>query len=700
MTRDYPIQQIRDIGIIAHIDAGKTTTTERVLFYTGIAHKMGEVHDGEAIMDWMEQERERGITITAAATTCFWVPRGKEDNPENKYRINIIDTPGHIDFTAEVQRSLRVLDGAVVLFDGVAGVEPQSETVWRQADGFKVPRICFVNKMDKTGASLEKSMESIREKLTPNAIPMQIPIGAEKDLKGVVDLLEMKALYSEGEWGEIIKEDSIPDNLKEKAEKLRAEIVEKIVAEDELLLEKYLQEKEISVEELRRALKKAVVSYKLVPVFCGSSLQNIGVQSVLDAVCYYLPSPEDLPPIQGVNPETDEIIERKPSDDEPFCALAFKVATDPYVGTLTYFRVYSGSLSQRSYILNATTGEKERIGRLIRMHSNQRQEIEGVSTGDIAATVGLKNTSTGHTLCDEEHPIILEEAIFPTPVISSSIKPKTREDVDKMGEVLARLMQEDPTFKAKRDDETAETVISGMGELHLEILADRMKREFGLNVELGRPRVAYKETITTNAQAEGKYIKQTGGRGQYGHVFIRIAPKETEEGFEFVNGIKEGVIPREFIPSVEKGMRQAMNKGVLAGYPLVNIEATLYDGSYHDVDSSDIAFQIAGSMALQKAVKDAKPVILEPIMSLEVVVPEKFFGDVIADLSSRRGSIKETSDRGNLKVVGAEVPLGEMFGYATIIRSLSQGRGTFTMEFDKYRKVPNNIAEEIIAGKR
>ncbi len=698
--REYPLERTRDIGIIAHIDAGKTTTTERVLFYTGIAHKIGEVHDGEAIMDWMEQERERGITISAAATTCFWVPQDKEDKKENKFRINIIDTPGHIDFTAEVQRSLRVLDGAVVVFDGVAGVEPQSETVWRQADEFSVPRICFINKMDKTGASFERSMKSIEEKLTPNAVAMQIPIGAEKEMKGVVDLLRMEAIYFEGEWGQITKRGEIPQELVEKAEEKRKEMVERIVSEDDALMEKYLEGEEISVDELRKALKNAVISYDLIPVFCGTALQNIGVQPLLDAVCYYLPSPQDLPPVKGTDPKTGEVIERKPEDDEPFTALAFKIASDPYVGTLTYFRVYSGTLTKRTYVLNATTGEKERVGRLIRMHSNEREEIEEVRAGDIAATVGLKDTATGHTLCDEDHPILLEEAVFPDPVITASIEPATREDRDKLGEVLSRLMKEDPTFKVRQDKETGETVISGMGELHLEILVDRMKREFGVDVNLGRPKVAYKEAIRSTAEAEAQYVKQSGGRGQYGHVYLRVSPKERGEGFEFVNDIREGTIPREFIPAVEKGIKKALNKGVVAGYPLVDVEAALYDGSFHEVDSSDMAFEIAGSMALRKAAQRANPVLLEPVMKLEVIVPEKFFGDVISDLNSRRGQIKKTFERRNLKVISAEVPLGEMFGYATSIRSLSEGRGTFTMEFDRYKKVPDNVAEEIIEGER
>lgn len=696
MPRECPIQKVRDIGIIAHIDAGKTTTTERILFYTGIAHKIGEVHDGEAIMDWMEQEKERGITITAAATTCFWKLCGSGE----EYRINIIDTPGHIDFTAEVQRSLRVLDGAIVVFDGVAGVEPQSETVWRQADKFLVPRICFINKMDKMGASFERSLDSIKEKLSLNAVAIQMPIGAEKNLEGVIDLLEMKALKFEGDWGQIVKEAKIPADFLEEAKKRRGELVEKIVAEDEKLLEKYLNKEEISVDELRKVLKEATISYNLVPVLCGSSLKNLGVQPLLDAVCYYLPSPADLPPVEGTNPETGETIIRKMSDDEKFTALAFKIANDPYVGTLTYFRVYSGYLRKRSNVLNTASGEKERIGRLIRMHANDRKEIDEVFAGDIVATVGLKSTSTGHTLCDPEAPILLEKAVFPEPVISAKIEPKTIDDRDKIGQALSRLVREDPTFRVKKDEETGETIISGMGELHLEIIVDRMKREFGVEVEMGRPQVAYRETILEEQEAEGRYVKQTGGRGQYGHVYLRVKPKERGTGFEFINEIKEGVIPKEFISAVEKGVKKSVMKGVLANYPLVDIQVILYDGSYHEVDSSDIAFEIAGSIALQDAVKRAKAILLEPAMDLEVVVPKRFFGDVIADLNARRGKIKETSDRLNLKVIRAQIPLGEMFGYATSLRSMTQGRGTFTMEFDCYEKLPENIAEEIIQGKR
>jgi len=698
--RQYPIEKYRDIGIIAHIDAGKTTMTERILFYTGISHKIGEVHDGQAIMDWMEQERERGITITAAATTCFWIPRHLERKKENEYRINIIDTPGHIDFTAEVQRSLRVLDGAVVVFDGVAGVEPQSETVWRQADKFSVPRICFINKLDRMGASFEGSLESIWQKLSPNAVALQIPIGLENDFSGVIDLLTMKAIKFEGDFGQIIKEEEIPTHLLEKAKEWREKMVEKIVAEDEKLLDKYFNGKEIEVSELKNVLRRGVLNYKLIPVFCGSALRNKGVQLLIDGICEYLPSPLDLPPIKGTDPKDGKEIERSPNDEEPFSALAFKIATDPYVGTLTYFRVYSGHLTKGSYVLNSTTGEKERIGRILRMHAAEREEVEEVFSGDIAATVGLKSTKTGHTLCDENMPIVLEKITFPEPVISIRIEPKSKSDQEKMSSALKKLAEEDPTFKIKTDLETGETIISGMGELHLEIIVDRMKREFKVEGNIGRPQVAYKETIKTEANAEGKYIRQSGGRGQYGHVWLKVKPKNRGEGFTFIDEIKGGIIPKEFIPAVEKGVKEAMEKGIVAGYPLVDVEVTLYDGSFHEVDSSEIAFKIAGAIALQDACKKAKPVILEPIMKLEVVVPEEFFGDTIGDLSARRGKIEETKDRLNLKVISAKVPLAEMFGYATGLRSLTEGRGTFTMEFDHYEEVPQNIAQEIIEGKR
>ena len=690
MPRKYPIEKTRDIGIIAHIDAGKTTVSERILFYTGISHKIGEVHDGQAIMDWMVQERERGITITSAATTCKW----------KDFWINIIDTPGHIDFTVEVQRSLRVLDGAVVIFDGVAGVEPQSETVWRQADKFNIPRICFINKLDRTGADFQKSFKSILDKLSPNAVVVQIPIGKESDLEGVIDLIRMKAIYFEGDFGEKVVEKEIPENLKEEAEKARKILIEKVASEDESLLEKFLDNKDIFKEELKNVLRKAVLGYKLIPVFCGSALKNKGVQLLLDAVCDYLPSPIDLPPVNGIDPKTGEHIERKVDDSESFSALVFKIAADPYVGTLNYFRVYSGSLKKGSYIWNSVSQEKERIGRILRMHSNERKDIEEAFTGDIVAAVGFKNTSTGHTLCDEENPIMLEKITFPEPVISIRIEPKSKEDQEKLILSLKKLSEEDPTFRQKEDLETGETIISGMGELHLDVLVDRMKREFNVEANVGKPQVAYKETICEEANAEGKYIRQSGGRGQYGHVWLKVKPKERGKGFEFINKIKGGTIPQEFIPAIGKGVKEAVDKGVIAGYPMVDIEVTLYDGSFHEVDSSEIAFKIAASQALQTAAQKAKPIILEPIMKLEVVIPADFFGDTIGDLNRRRGIIEETSDRINLKVIDAKVPLSEMFGYSTSLRSLTQGRGTFTMEFNSYNKVPESIALEIIEGRR
>ncbi len=700
MPRQYPIERVRDIGIIAHIDAGKTTVTERVLFYTGISHKIGEVHDGAAIMDWMEQEKERGITITSAATTCFWVPSDQEKKKENEYRINIIDTPGHIDFTVEVQRSLRVLDGAVVVFDGVAGVEPQSETVWHQANKYQVPRICYINKLDRTGASFEKSFNSILEKLTPSAVSLQIPIGGESKHEGVVDLIKMKAVKFEGDFGQIIKEEEIPDNLKEKAQQWRDKMIEKIVAEDESLLERYLGGEEISEEEIKKTLRQATISYKLVPVLCGSALKNKGTQRLLDAVVDYLPSPPERPPVEGIKPKTEGADVRKAEDAEPFSALVFKIAADPYVGTLAYFRVYSGTLTKGSYAYNPITGEKERIGRIIRMHSAEREEVEEVYAGDIAATVGLKNTKTGDTLCDEKNPIILEKIEFPEPVISIRVEPKSKEDQEKMAVALQRLAEEDPTFRVRGDIETGETIISGMGELHLDVIIDRMKREFRVEANVGRPQVAYRETIKQEAEAEGKYIKQSGGRGQYGHVVLKIIPKERGEGFEFENQIKGGSIPQEFIPAVEKGIKEAMNNGVVAGYPIIDFQSVLLDGSFHEVDSSENAFKIAGSMAFQAAAKKANPVLLEPVMQLEAIAPAEFFGDIVGDLSSRRGRIEETSDRLTMKVIDARVPLSEMFGYATVLRSLTEGRGNFTMQFDKYQEVPGNITQEIIEGKR
>lgn len=697
--RDYPIEKTRDIGIIAHIDAGKTTFTERVLFYTGVSHKMGEVHEGDTVMDWMEQERERGITITAAATTCFWTPTYKSAAAD-EYRINIIDTPGHVDFTVEVERSLRVLDGAVVVFDGVSGVEPQSETVWRQADKYKVPRICFINKLDRTGASFERSFQSILERLTPNAVKMHLPIGLEENFAGIVDLLAKKAFKFEGEFGETITETDIPADMKGEAEKLRAELIEKIVEGDDNLMERYLAGAEIPIEELRKGLRKAVISYKVIPVFCGSALKNKGVQFILDAVTEYLPASTDLPPVIGRDPETNAEIVIHSSDAEPLAALAFKLQTDPFVGQLIFFRVYSGVLNAGSYILNTSTGEKERVGRILRLHANSREDIKEVRAGDIAAIVGLKGTRTGNTLCAPERPVLLESIIFPEPVVSLRVEPKTKQDQERMGIAMRALSDEDPTFKIKSDPETMETIISGMGELHLDIIVDRMKREFKVEVNVGKPQVAYKETITGEAEAEGKYIRQSGGRGQYGHVKIRVKSKERGQGFEFIDSIRGGVIPREYISAIEKGVKEATENGVVAGYPLVDLSVELYDGSYHEVDSSEAAFKIAGSMALQDAVKRARPIILEPIMKVEVMVPEKFLGDITGNLSSKRGQIENMGERGGLRTVDAKVPLSEMFSYVTILRSMTEGRGNYTMEFDSYAVVPNNIAASIIEGKK
>ncbi len=701
--RQYPLEKTRNIGIIAHIDAGKTTVTERILFYTGISYKIGEVHEGEAVMDWMEQERERGITITSAATTCFWTPLDKrrelgdqEAKKQFEHRINIIDTPGHVDFTAEVERSLRVLDGAVVVFDGVAGVEAQSETVWRQADKYQVPRIAFINKLDRMGASFEKSFASIKERLTQDAVAVQIPIGLEENFEGVVDLIEMKALKFQGEHGENVIVEEIPEDLKQEASQKREEFLEKLSEADDEIMELFLERKEISVEQIKKALRKAVISYKIIPVFCGTALKNKGVQPILDAVVDYLPSPLDLPPIKGLNPKTGEEEERRADDDGAFAALAFKIQTDPYVGTLTYFRVYSGSLKKGSYVLNTTSGQKERIGRIVRMHSNHREEVDEVFSGEIAAAVGLKNTKTGDTLCDEDHPIVLESIEFPEPVISVRVEPKTKADQEKMSIALHKLAQEDPTFRIHYDNETGETIISGMGELHLEIIVDRMKREFNVEANVGRPQVAYKETITKESEAEGKYIRQSGGRGQYGHVWIKLEPLERGKGFEFVDAIKGGIIPQEFIPSVEKGIKEAMEKGILAHYPMVDLKATLYDGSFHEVDSSDFAFKIAGSIAFQEAAKRAKPILLEPIMKIEITIPEQFLGDVSGDFSSRRGKIENLAERANMRVIEGKVPLAEMFGYATTLRSLTQGRGSYTIEFSHYDPVPQNITQEIV----
>ena len=705
MPREYPLEKTRNIGIIAHIDAGKTTTTERVLFYTGVSHKIGEVHEGTTVMDWMEQERERGITITAAATTAFWkptyLPPTEKGNKENEYRFNIIDTPGHIDFTVEVQRSLRVLDGAVVVFDGVAGVEPQSETVWRQADKFQVPRICFINKLDRTGASFERSLNSIYERLTPNAVPITIPIGHEQQHEGVIDLLRMKAVYFHGDHGETIELAEIPEDLKISAENWRHKMVEKIAEADDRLTELYLEGKEISEPELKRVLRIATLAYRLVPVFAGSALKNKGVQLVLDGVVDYLPAPSDLPPIKGTDVKTGAEELREIKDDQPFSALAFKLQSDPYVGQLTFFRVYSGVLKAGSYVLNATKGDQERVGRILRMHANSREELKEIEAGNIGALVGLKNTHTGDTLCDPEKPIILERIVFPEPVVSLKIEPKTKADQEKMGIALRKLSEEDPTFHLKGDIETGDTIISGMGELHLEIIVDRMKREFSVEANVGRPQVAYKETIKKEAESEGKYIRQSGGRGQYGHVWLRIEPLERGKGFEFETEIKGGTIPQEFIPAVEKGVKEATDRGVLAGYPLVDVKVTLFDGSYHDVDSSEAAFKIAGSMALQEGARLAQLVLLEPIMKIEVVTPEQFLGEATGDLNSKRARIEGMSDRGmGVKVIDAKVPLAEMFGYVTTLRSLTQGRASFTMEFDHYEEVPSNVAHLIIAGKK
>ena len=693
MAREYPLEKTRNIGIIAHIDAGKTTVTERILFYTGKKHKIGEVHEGEAEMDWMDQEKERGITITAAATTCFWSPR---DNEAEKCRINIIDTPGHIDFTAEVQRSLRVLDGGVVVFDGVAGVEPQSETVYHQAEKFKVPLIAFINKMDRTGADFYSDLASIRERLTKNAYPIQLPIGAESNFLGVVDLLTKTAWYYHDEAGKDYTETEIPEDLKEVSEKYRHELLEAIVAHDENLLNRYLEGKEIDLNDLKKVLRKITISGELTPVLCGSALKNKGVQQLLDAVCDFLPNPLDIPPVKGFQPKNPQVEEiRRPDDNEPFCALAFKIAVDPFVGKLCFFRVYSGTLSAGSYVLNSTSGTKERIGRIVRMHANHREDVKDVYAGEIAAAVGLKDTFTGHTLCAEDRPLVLESIVFPEPVISVAIEPKTKADQEKMSLALSKLAEEDPTFKIRGDEETMQTIISGMGELHLEVLVERMKREFKVEATVGRPQVAYKETIKGKAEAEGKYIRQSGGRGQYGHCRVRVEPRARGEGFEFIDEIKGGIVPREYVPAIQKGVKEAMDKGVVAGYPLIDLTCTVYDGSYHEVDSSEAAFKIAGSMALQEAVKRAMPIILEPIMKVEVITPESSMGDVIGNINSKRGQVEEMRDRGQVKIIDAKVPLAEMFGYATELRSMTQGRASYNMAFDNYSEVPANVVEKI-----
>lgn len=716
MERDYPLEKVRNIGIIAHIDAGKTTTTERVLFYTGVSHKIGEVHDGETTTDWMEQERERGITITSAAVTCFWTPTYALTDKTKKHRFNIIDTPGHIDFTVEVKRSLRVLDGAVVVFDGVAGVEPQSETNWRYADEAKVPRICFVNKLDRTGASFEHSYATILDRLTKKAVRLQIPIGLEENHEGVVDLLKMKAYYFEGEMGNKVIEKEIPENLKADAEKFHSELIEKIVELDDAVMNEYLEGKIPEIDVLKKLLRKGVIANEIFPVYAGSALKNKGVQLVLDGVVDYLPSPLDIAAIEGTDPNNnDEPIVRHASDAEPFSALAFKVATDPFVGQLIFFRVYSGSLTSGSYVYNPRTRNKERIGRILRMHANDREEVKKVFAGEIAAAVGLKDTITSDTICDEEKPIELNRIVFPEPVINLRIEPKTKADQEKMGMALNRLAQEDPTFKVSTDQETGETIIAGMGELHLEIIVDRMKREFTVEANVGKPQVAYRETITSGSDAEGKYIKQSGGRGNYGHVKIKVKPmdvltkeevedlpKNTKRSkeFEFINTIKGGAIPQEYIAPCEKGFKEGLDRGVLAGFHLVNVSVELWDGSFHEVDSNEMAFKIAASMAIQDACKRAKPVILEPMMNVEVVTPEKFMGDVTGNISSKRGIIEGMEDRGMNKVLKAVVPLSEMFGYMTGLRSMTEGRASFTMEFSRYDIVPNNVAETIIAARK
>jgi elongation factor G len=686
MAREYSLEKTRNIGIIAHIDAGKTTVTERILFYTGKKHKIGEVHEGEAEMDWMEQERERGITITSAATTCFW----------KDCRINIIDTPGHVDFTAEVERSLRVLDGGVVVFDGVAGVEPQSETVWHQAEKYKVPRIAFVNKLDRTGADFYKDLDSIHERLTKNALPIQLPIGAEDKFQGIIDLLERKARVYLDDLGTKWEDREVPEDMKEKMEEYRAKLVEAIVENNEELMDKYLGGEEIDIQDLKKELRRAVIANQIVPVLCGSALKNKGVQFLLDAIVEYLPAPSDLPPIVGFDPKDEsKKIEIRHSDDEKFTALAFKIATDPYVGKLCFVRVYGGTLPAGSYVLNASTGKKERIGRIVRMHANHREDVSEVYAGEIAAVIGLKNTTTGNTLCDESRPVILESISFPEPVISVAVEPKTKADQEKMGIALSKLAEEDPTFRVTTDEETNQTLIAGMGELHLDIIVDRMKREFKVEANIGQPQVAYRETIRAKAEAEGKYIRQSGGRGQYGHCWLRVEPNEAGKGFEFIDEIKGGVIPKEYIPAIEKGVKEAMDKGIVAGYPVVDVKVAVYDGSYHEVDSSEAAFKIAGSIGFQEAAKKAQPVILEPIMKVAVTTPEQFMGDVIGDLNSKRGQIEEMTDRGQVKLIIAKVPLAEMFGYATQLRSMTQGRASYTMEFLHYAEVPPNIAEEI-----
>ena len=684
----YPLDHVRNFGTIAHIDAGKTTVTEGILYRTGKKHKIGAVHEGEATMDWMEQERERGITITSAATTCFW----------KDHRFNIIDTPGHVDFTVEVERSLRVLDGAAVIFDGKMGVEPQSETVWRQGDKYGVPRICFINKINQTGGDFYKSLESIRKRLRKEAYPIQLPIGSEKDINGVVDLVALKSYTYKEFTDHQLVEGEVPAEMAEQVAKYRSELIEKAVEFDEKLMEKYLGGTELTVDELRSAIRKATLTGNFFPVMGGDG-RGVIVETLLDAIMYYLPSPLDKPPVVGVHPKTGEELVRHADEKEPFAALAFKIASDPFVGKLCFFRVYSGQLTAGSYVYNSTKGERERIGRIVRMHAAQREDVQEVSAGEIAAAVGLKSTFTGDTLCDEDKPIILENITFPEPVISVAIEPKTKADQEKMGIALSKLAEEDPTFRIKGDTETGETIISGMGELHLEILVDRMKREFKVEASVGKPQVAYKEAIKKTVEAEGKFVRQSGGRGQYGHCWLEVSPLESGKGFEFENRIVGGSIPKEYIPAIEKGVREAIDRGVIAGFPVIDIKVAVFDGSFHEVDSSEMAFKIAASIGFQEGVKKADPVILEPVMKVEVLAPEEFLGDIMGDLNAKRGQILESGDRGPIKFIDAYVPLGEMFGYTTNLRSMTQGRGSSTMEFDHYAEVPRNVAETIIGIK-
>ncbi len=699
MPREYPIEVTRNIGIIAHIDAGKTTTTEGVLFNTGMIHKIGAVHEGETVTDWMEQEKERGITITSAAVTCYWSPQHVKLAPDTKYKINIIDTPGHVDFTVEVERSLRVLDGAVTVFDGKMGVEPQSETVWRQADKYGVPRVCSINKINQTGGDFYKSLESIHKRLSPNALPIQIPIGFEKDICGVVDLVQMKAYTYKDFTDKEFSVGEVPADMVELAKEWRHKLVEKVVEYDDTVMEKYLSGQEPTELELLATIRKATQSGKFFPVIGGDN-RGIIVQMMLDAVVNFLPSPVDKGSVKGTNPKTGEPIEREPKDSEPFSALAFKIATDPFVGRLAFFRVYSGTLETGSYILNTRSGNKERVGRVVRMRADQREEVKEVFAGDIVALIGPKDTFTGDTLSDVDNPIELEKIKFADPVISMAIEPKTKADQEKMGIAMQKLAEEDPTFKVSSNEETQQTIIAGMGELHLEILVDRMKREFKVEANVGKPEVAYKETIKQAAIAESKYIRQSGGKGQYGHVYLRVEPLERGKGYEFIDEIVGGVIPREYIKPIDKGIQESAANGVIAGYPLVDFSAAVYDGSYHEVDSSEMAFKIAASKGLQDAVKKANPIILEPVMKVEVLTPEANMGDVIGDLNSKRAQINEMTDRANIKVIHAFVPLSEMFGYATSLRSMTQGQASYSMEFDHYAEVPRNIAEKIIESRQ